>query len=323
LLAPHKALFYLFSLIVLILCSRLYLLLAKKYHILDIPNNRSSHVKPIIRGGGILFFLGFLIFAIYNRFDNISLFLGVTLLAVISFLDDLKELSVKQRIPIQVVTVFLIIIGLDEPLHWSMITILLVTGILVINCYNFIDGINGMLGLYSATVFLFAGYLCYSEAVLSIDLPILLLLSILIFGYYNFRRKALFFSGDVGSMTLGILAFFIVLSLTIKLKAPILVLLLSVSLTDTLGTIIKRFLTKKNIFKAHREHIYEQLTDKTELSHLQISSSYAFIQIVVNLVVISCYKTSPEIQLGLVGSIGLLFSLTYWTMNAKLKSRST
>jgi UDP-N-acetylmuramyl pentapeptide phosphotransferase/UDP-N-acetylglucosamine-1-phosphate transferase len=297
--------------------------LAKKYHILDIPNNRSSHAKPIIRGGGILFFLGFLIFTIFDGFDNIALFVGVTLLAVISFVDDLKELSVRQRIPIQVISIFLVIIGLNVPLHWSVITILLVTGVLVVNCYNFIDGINGMLGLYSATVFLFAGYLCYSEAVLSIDLPILLLLSILIFGYYNFRKKALFFSGDVGSMTLGILAFFLVLYLMIKLKAPVLILLLSVSLTDTLGTITKRFLAKKNILKAHREHIYEQLTDKTALSHLQISSSYAFVQIVVNLVVISSYKTSPEIQLGIVGSIGLFFSLTYWTINTKLKSRST
>jgi UDP-N-acetylmuramyl pentapeptide phosphotransferase/UDP-N-acetylglucosamine-1-phosphate transferase len=242
------------------------------------------------------------------------------MLAIVSFIDDIKGLSVLQRIPVQAISIFLVILAVDSSLHWSILTLLLVIGILIINCYNFIDGINGMLGLYSTTVFCFTGYLCHTEMIFSIDFSILLLLAILTFGFYNFRKKALFFSGDVGSMTLGILAFFIVLTLSIKLISPIIVLLLSVGLTDTLGTIFKRFLAKKNIFEAHREHIYEQLTDNTKLSHLQISSIYAVIQLVVNLIVVKTYHTSLEAQLGLLIIIGLIFSLIYWVINKKLNS---
>ncbi len=292
--------------------------MAKRFHIIDVPNSRSSHSKPIIRGGGILFYLGFLVFSIHTGFKYPYLFLGVTLLAIVSFLDDIRGLSVGQRIPVQALSVFLVILEIDSPFHWLLIAFLIFAGVLVINCYNFIDGINGMLGIYSITIFLFAGYLCYSEGIFPIDLPVFLLLAILTFGFYNFRKRAVFFSGDIGSMTLGILAFFMVLVLLMDLRAPVLILLLMVCLADTLGTIAKRLLSNKNIFKAHREHIYEQLTDKTKLSHLQIALIYAMVQIIVNTIVLVSYKSAFEIQLGILIIVGIVFSLMYYYVNKRL-----
>lgn len=266
-----------------------------------------------------MFYVAFLIFSVHTHFHYLFLFIGVTLLAVVSFVDDIKGLTVRQRIPVQALSIFFTLLEIDVPYQWLAIPLLIIAGILIINCYNFIDGINGMLGLYSASVFLFAGYLCHLEKIFTVELATLLFISILVFGFYNFRKRALFFSGDVGSMTMGILAFFVVLLLSITLGAPVIILLLSVCLTDTLGTILKRFFARKNIFEAHREHIYEQLTDRTSLSHLQIAGSYTSIQLLCNFIVLMTYKESIEIQLGIVLVCTLFFSTIYYIVNRKLK----
>lgn len=318
---PHNFLLYLSAFALLVLGARVYIRIAKKYGILDIPNKRSSHTEPIIRGGGVLFYLAFLIFFLITNFQFRLLFLGISLLAIVSFIDDIRELSVKQRIPAQILSVLLILLELDFYSQWWIIPILIVIGILFINCYNFIDGVNGMLGLYSSTVFLFLVYLSYQEKLIEfIDLPILILLAIVIFGFYNFRIRALFFSGDVGSVTLGILAFFLLLYFSFSLNAPILILIVAVSLTDTLGTIAKRFFAGKNILKAHREHIYEQLSDKTSLSHLKISMGYAFFQVIINVLVFFTYNKTVKFQLVVMGFMSILLSFIYYIVNRKLHS---
>ena len=294
--------------------------MAKRFDIVDIPNQRSSHTKLTIRGGGVLFFAALLIYFFHTNFEEPLLFGGFTLLAVTSFIDDVKGLSVKQRIPVQFVAIMLLLFHIYGLTSVSVLLfiVILFTGVLAINCFNFIDGINGMLGFYSLVVLVILAIINYHENLVNPFLIWLPLLSLLVFGFYNFRLKALFFSGDVGSMTLALLIFYLVTLFTIELEAPMLLLIISVYLTDTIGTLVKRFVEKKNIFAAHREHLYERLANVEKVPHLRISLLYGFVQAVLGIIVLFLYKLNLGIQIivVLIGAIAMAF--TYFLLNRKI-----
>jgi UDP-N-acetylmuramyl pentapeptide phosphotransferase/UDP-N-acetylglucosamine-1-phosphate transferase len=70
-----------------------YLQLAKKFAIIDKPNLRSSHDRPIVRGGGIIFPIAWFVFMVVNDFAYPWMSLGLLLLCIVSFIDDIRSLS--------------------------------------------------------------------------------------------------------------------------------------------------------------------------------------------------------------------------------------
>ena len=141
-----------YSLVVLLLIviSYGYLKLAIKFKIIDKPNERSSHTKTTVRGGGIIFTIAILLFFLLNDFKYPYFCLGVVLVSIISFLDDIYTLSSKIRFPFQLLAVFLVLLEVGLPFSPVYIFIFAVAfGIGVVNMFNFMDGINGITGLYS------------------------------------------------------------------------------------------------------------------------------------------------------------------------------
>lgn len=304
---------YLLILLVLGALSFIYLKLAIKFKIIDKPNQRSSHTKITVRGGGIIFPIAILLFFFLNDYEYPYFVLGVFLISFVSFLDDIYTLSSKVRFPFQFLAIFLILYQLDVQIIPLYISIpFLILGVGVINMFNFMDGINGITGIYSLVVLSGMYFINSNEQLVNEDLILFSGLSLIVFGFYNFRKKALFFAGDIGSIAIGMLLFFIGFLLALKLSSPLILLLILVYGADTGCTVLFRVLyTKESILDPHRHHIYQKLVDVSKMSHLKVSIIYGAIQLIVNWVVFKTYKLDVSNQLLISLGLILVFIISY------------
>jgi UDP-GlcNAc:undecaprenyl-phosphate GlcNAc-1-phosphate transferase len=315
---------YILVAITLAILSFVYLKLAEQIKITDKPNERGSHKKITVRGGGIIFPIAILLFFFMNNYQYPYFVLGAFLVSIISFLDDIYTLSVKIRFPFQFIAVFLVLYQLGVPLspiYFSAIYIVL--GIGIMNMFNFMDGINGITGIYSLVVLSGLFFINLNEDIVHEDLIIFSAISLLIFGFYNFRKTALFFAGDIGSVIMGLLIFFMGLLFAIKLSAPLIILLVIVYGADTGCTFLyRKFYTNENVFDPHKHHIYHKLVDVKKISHLKVSVSYAAIQLLMNVILYNTYQLGLQTQLFILFGTITLFILIYTFLFHKLKIES-
>src|SRR5690606_37739434 len=146
---------YLFIAILLFASLLAYFRIADRYNIIDRPNERSSHTQVTIRGGGIVFYLGALAWFIWSGATYPYFFAGLTLIVLISFLDDILTLSNRIRISIHLLSVLLLFVEVRLfEYSWYIVPIALILVIGTINAYNFMDGINGITAMYSFAVLL-------------------------------------------------------------------------------------------------------------------------------------------------------------------------
>ena len=270
-----------------LLIIQIYFKVAKRFGIIDKPNNRSSHVEPTLRGGGILFPLMYIlvgIWCLYVGYQPISVWflLGIFLIAAISFWDDVSELSPKLRVLVHLVSVGLLIwqTGIyNLGILAVVIAIILIIG--SINAYNFMDGINGITAMYSMVV---VGSLHYLMPEMKLDY---VLVSLLVFALFNIRKKAVCFSGDVGSVTMAYIIAFCIAKLMVQTQEIKWIFLLGIYGIDSIITILYRLKRKENIFKPHRTHLYQYLANEKGMSHISVSAIYAFAQIGFSYVVIT------------------------------------
>lgn len=310
---------YLFVSIILIVASFLYLKIAKKYNIVDKPNVRSSHTQITIRGGGIIFPISILLFFFLNDYQYPYFVLGVFLISIISFLDDIYTLTSLIRFPFQILAVFLILYQIEFPFS-SIYLFYLVFGVGIINMFNFMDGINGITGFFSLAVL--AGFYAINsnENFVNNELIIIPAISLIVFGFYNFRKKALFFAGDIGSIAIGVLIFFLGIIFTIKLSSPLILLLVIVYGADAGCTLLyRKFFTNESILDPHRHHIYQKLIDVYKLPHLKVSIIYGFIQLLVNVIIYKSYKLEFLNQLYLFLGLVSIFIIVYVILFKRLK----
>ena len=312
---------YIIILGVLIVVSYIYLRLAVKFKIIDRPNERSSHKKITVRGGGIIFPIAIVLFFFLNDYQYPYFFAGVIAISIISFLDDIYTLSAKIRFPFQFIAVYFILYEVGLPFDPAyMFIIYFITGIGMINMFNFMDGINGITGFYSLAVISGLFIINMNEQIVNSELLIYVFISVLIFGFYNFRKKALFFAGDIGSISIGMLIFFIGFYLTYTLNSPLILLLVIVYGADTGYTLLyRKFFTEESILEPHRHHIYQKLVDIKKLSHLKVSILYAGVQLLVNVIVYKMYNLELQIQFLVLAILVSLFTVFYIYLFQKLK----
>ena len=274
---------YLIITLVLFSLELIYFKIADQYNIIDKPNHRSSHSTLTIRGGGILFPIAILI-AFVLGYTSWTLTLAVVLVAVVSFIDDIKPLHQLPRLSSQIIAFLLVAYDLNlfEEVIW-LIPIVLILLIGWINAFNFMDGINGITVLYALTAILSFSLMPIHQT--SLPLLITMGLSCLVFGFFNVRTKAKTFAGDVGSISLALfLGYFMVKTLLDSGQIGYL-LFFSVYGIDAVITIVTRIKKKENIFEAHRSHLYQYLVNEHHYSHVFIAVLYALIQLLVNAVV--------------------------------------
>jgi UDP-GlcNAc:undecaprenyl-phosphate GlcNAc-1-phosphate transferase len=305
--------------VILFLCLTIYKKIAERFDILDIPNMRSSHNIPVIRGGGIIFPIAILVFFFFNDYQYPYFVLGVFLISIVSFLDDIYTLSSKVRFPFQLLAVVLVLYQVGVPIE-ALSLFYLILGIGTINLFNFMDGINGITGLYSIAVLSVFYFINLNEEIINPDLIVYSLISLIVFGFYNFRKKAIFFAGDIGSVALGVLVFFVALYFAVALKSPLIILAIIVYGADGGNTLLyRKFYTKESVFDPHRHHIYQKLVDVKKMSHLKVSLIYTIIQLLMNAILYKTYQLELQTQFLVLAILVSVFIVLYIYLFKKLK----
>jgi UDP-GlcNAc:undecaprenyl-phosphate GlcNAc-1-phosphate transferase len=270
-----------------------YFKIASTYQITDHPNQRSSHKKATIRGGGIIFPIAFSISSIYLKLQDRYFIAGLVLISLISFIDDIKPLGNRIRISFHLFSVGLMFCQLgiyDYPIYMILIAFVFVIG--SINAVNFMDGINGLTGSFGLLTFLTLYRVNLYFVFIDKRLLVIGIMAMLIFLFFNFRNNARCFAGDVGSVSLAFIIVFFLLKLVLKSGNLTFLLFLLVYGLDTSTTILFRLLRRENIFKAHRTHLYQILVNEYQINHLTVTSIYVLLQLLINIILLNFLPTS-------------------------------
>jgi len=288
---------YILYLFILLILINLYFYIAKKFKIVDKPNLRSSHSREVIRGGGVIFPIGLILWFFWSGFQYPWFVLGLVLISIISIVDDISHTHQMVRLPIHFLAILFLLFqaGLSQGEWWIWI-VAVIAATAVINVYNFMDGINGITAGYSFSV-LTALWLVNIWIVHFVENELIIAtgLALVVFSFYNFRSNAKCFAGDVGSVSISFILVFLIANLIIKSGSISYIMLLVVYGVDSSLTILQRLTLGENIFKPHRRHLYQILANEKGIPHLYISLGYTLVQLLINaimLLVISRY--SPD-----------------------------
>lgn len=275
---------YAIILVLLLGVELFYFKIADKCNIIDKPNLRSSHTSITLRGGGIIFLVSVWIWAAFFGLTYPWFLIGLTAIAGISFVDDVHCVPNRIRLVVQFIAMLLMFqdFGILNPESWWMIVIALILCVGIINAYNFMDGINGITGGYSLVVLLPLIYLNSKLCFVENSLLIVVLMGVLIFNFFNFRKKAKCFAGDVGSVGIAFIILFALGKLILLTGDFTYILLLAVYGVDSVLTIIHRILLHENIGEAHRKHAYQLMANELKMPHVAVSIIYMGIQLVVS-----------------------------------------
>ena len=275
--------YYIIILVLLFVAELFYFRVADKCNIIDKTNELSSHSRITLRGGGIIFYFGALAYFLSNHWEYPWFMLALTLITFISFVDDVRSTSQGLRLVFHFTAMALMFYqwGLFSlSWWWIIIALIICTGI--INAYNFMDGINGITGGYSLVIL---GALAYinSEITTFVEPALIntVLCAVLVFCFFNFRKKAKCFAGDVGSVSIAFILLFLIGKLIIKTEDFSWIILLSVYGVDSVLTIIHRLMLHENIGLPHRKHMYQLMANELKIPHVGVSLIYMGAQALV------------------------------------------
>lgn len=305
---------------VLFIIELLYFKIADRFNIIDKPNLRSSHTEITLRGGGIIFWFAALLYFAQHSYYNYYFFTGITLVSVVSFWDDIQSLSNKIRMGIQFLSISLIFYDLEVfiTLPALVIVIIYILAIGLINAYNFMDGINGITGLYTLVVMGALWYVNkYIQLFTDANFIIYAILATVVFLFFNYRKRAKCFAGDVGSIAVAFWVIYLILKLILATHSAVWLLLLAVYGVDAIGTILHRLYLKQNIFEAHRLHFYQILSNECKIQHRIVALLYAIVQSAISVIVLFLYQKIEDIYLfGLIlVPLMLLYALKFNLMS--------
>ena len=242
---------------------------------------------------------------------------------LISFIDDIHSISPVVRLVCQFIAILMLFYhtGLIQA-HWHVIIILTIACVGAVNIYNFMDGINGMTGGYSLVVALALLYVNHYQIHFADNqLLYLVIVAILVFNLFNFRKQAICFAGDVGSLTIGYILVYLVLRLALKGQSMSWIAMLSVYLVDGGMTILHRVLLRENLMKPHKKHAYQIMANELKMPHLEVSGIYMGLQAICCAVYIMLpgYPTFFAI-FGLLILMYLAFMKKYYCLHVRKAS---
>lgn len=272
--------------------------LALRVELLDLPVSRSAHSKPVPVGGGVVFASLFLLGISYLFFNNeleqehFLALLGGALVALVGFVDDIKELEIQWRIIPQIMAAVWTVwwlggvpeIGL---LGWTLSAQWLLNGLGVLalvwllNLYNFMDGIDGIAA--SELVFVNIMSLIFVTNTGSSEVYFLSLISLgsaAGFLLWNWS-PAKIFMGDVGSGFIGFILGVLAL-LTMAQQAMTVwtwVILLAVFIVDSAVTLGRRFMAGEKWYQGHSSHAYQKAARRFN-SHQKVTITITLINLV-------------------------------------------
>ena len=302
---------YIIIFILLFIAELVYFHIADKCSIIDKPNGRSSHSTVVLRGGGIIFLMGIWVWSLFFEFQYPWFLVGLTLVAGVSFVDDIRSLPDSVRLVIQFVAAAMTFYQLGI-LHWSMWWIILLALIIYVgatNVINFMDGINGITAGYSLTVLVSLALVNMNGAFVEQSLIISTILALLVFCIFNFRPKgkAKCFAGDVGSIGIAFIMLFLLGNVIIKTTDITWLIFLLVYGVDGCLTIAHRIMLYEDLGEAHRKHVYQIMANELKIGHVKVALLYMVIQLIISLgFIYFCPNTMLAHWLYLIGAFAVL-----------------
>lgn len=302
---------YLIIFVLLLAAELVYFRIADKFNIIDKPNERSSHSTIVLRGGGIIFLIGAWVWSAFFGFDYPWFLAGLTLVAGVSFVDDIRSLPDSVRLVAQFAAAAMAFYQLGI-LHWSMWWIVLVALIVYVgatNVINFMDGINGITAGYSLAVLLPLMAVNMDGGYVEQSLIVSTVLASLVFCVFNFRPKgkAKCFAGDVGSIGIAFIMLFLLGNVIIKTEDITWLIFLLVYGVDGCLTIVHRIMLHENLGEAHRKHAYQLMANELKIGHVKVTSLYMVMQLAVSLgFIYLCPDTVLCHWMYLIGALAVL-----------------
>ena len=302
---------YLIILVLLFIAELIYFCIANQRNIIDKPNERSSHSTIVLRGGGIIFLIGAWIWSLFFGFQYPWFLAGLTLVAGVSFIDDIHSLPDSVRLVAQFTAAAMAFYQLGI-LHWSMWWIILLALIVYVgatNVINFMDGINGITAGYSLAVLIPLALVNMDDIFVEQSLIISTILSSLVFCIFNFRPKgkAKCFAGDVGSIGIAFIILFLLGNVIIRTMDITWLIFLLVYGVDGCLTIVHRIMLHENLGEAHRKHAYQIMANELKVGHVKVALLYTVMQLVISLgFIYLCPDTVLAHWLYLVGVSAVL-----------------
>lgn len=302
---------YLIIFVLLLAAELVYFRIADKFNIIDKPNERSSHSTIVLRGGGIIFLIGAWVWSAFFGFDYPWFLAGLTLVAGVSFVDDIRSLPDSVRLVAQFAAAAMAFYQLGI-LHWSMWWIVLVALIVYVgatNVINFMDGINGITAGYSLAVLLPLMAVNMDGGYVEQSLIVSTVLASLVFCIFNFRPKgkAKCFAGDVGSIGIAFIMLFLLGNVIIKTEDITWLIFLLVYGVDGCLTIVHRIMLHENLGEAHRKHAYQLMANELKIGHVKVTSLYMVMQLAVSLgFIYLCPDTVLCHWMYLIGALAVL-----------------
>ena len=330
---------YIAIFVLLLMLELIYFKIADKCNIIDKPNERSSHSTIVLRGGGIIFMLGLWIWSAFYGFGYPWFLAAVTLIAGVSFVDDIRSLPDSVRLVAQFVAMGLMFyqLGLFEMFQMSdgsLLSGIVVPALIVLlaivvcvgasNIINFMDGINGITGGYALASLIPLFILNRELGFVEDSLVVAVVLADVVFCLFNFRPKgkAKCFAGDVGSIGIAFILLFLIGRLVMLTGDVTYLIFLLVYGVDGCLTICHRIMLHENLGEAHRKHAFQLMANELKIGHVTVSLIYMALQMAVSLgFIYLCPNTTAAhwvylaIALAVLAIAYILFKKKYYHLH--------
>ena len=320
---------FLIGFILLFIAELIYFKIADKFNIIDKPNERSSHSTIVLRGGGVIFSLSMVAWAVMMAVhgewsvvvDYLPFLCGLLLVAGVSFWDDVKSLPDSVRLVVQFVAMGLMFWSMGI-MHWNMWWIVLIALVVCVgatNVINFMDGINGITAGYALSVLVPLVLLNGKLGFIDESYLVVAIIGVLVFCIFNFRPKgkAKCFAGDVGSIGIAFIMLFAVGKLIVMTGDVTYLIFLLVYGVDGCLTICHRILLHEKLGEAHRKHVYQLMANELKIGHVKVASLYMVMQLIVSLGFIYVCPSSVAAHWGYLIGAAVVLCVAYLLFKKK------
>ena len=308
---------------------------AHKFGLLDIPNERSVHKKPVARGAGIVFAFVFLIsFFIFNLFSNLEtnffyVYIAMLVVYFTGIYDDMHEIRSRTKFIFIILAAIIAYydgfaihslgdyFGYELSLGWFALPFTVFAVVGFTNALNLTDGLDGLASSISIVILVSLSYLGFIHDDLFLScIPLLLVASLLAFLIFNWY-PAKIFMGDSGSLFLGFTIAMLSIYALKYINPSSILFLAAIPLLDTLVVMRRRRQRKQSLFTADKNHLHHILL-KFKKDKLFTVASLIRLQILFALIFIQVYDKSDTINLVL---FTLLFFIFFTLFDPRMSYR--
>jgi len=260
---------YIYFIILILSLLIIIWLLSNKFNILSNPNERSSHIHPKSRLGGLGIFISIILSILFFNDINIAMIplIGFIFIFTIGLIDDLIDLPPIIKLVGQSIACAILIYGeyyflLPYIPNDISIIINFFTFLALLNAVNFMDGLDGLVGGYLEMLLFTLIILVTTFDIPYYNLQFLLLLMMVVLAFLAFNQyPSSIFMGDSGSLSLGYMLIFISVDILNKIEYGyiIFIILFLCPLLDLINVISRRLISRKSPFSADKRHIHHTI----------------------------------------------------------------